>query len=69
MFYVISALISNFALREEEKKKQEEAKNKTLGENCCACPQTEKEKKVEERERNFDIRFQDYLQNAVYVKR
>lgn len=56
-------------MREEERKKQEEAKNVTKGENCCACPKTEKEKKVEERERNFDIRFQDYLQNAIYVKR
>lgn len=60
--------MSNSILLEEEKKKQEEA-NKTKDVNSCECPKTEKQKKVEERERNLDIRFQDYLQNAVYVKR
>jgi len=57
------------ASREMERKKVEDAKNQTTNSTCCSCPKTEKEKKHEERERNLDIRFQDYLQNAVYVKR
>lgn len=62
------ALVSRSVLREEEEKKETE-RNQTISGECCECPKTEKQKKVEERERNLDIQFQDYLQNAIYVKR
>ena len=38
-------------------------------EQCCECPKSKKEQRVEEEERQFQIKFEDFLHNTVYIKR
>ena len=65
--YVFAELhLSHLKNKEEENKKQNET---TLGENCCACPKSEEEERLEEEERMFQIEFENFLHNNVYLKR
>ena len=64
--YTVSALMSELRKREQE---EEEKKNATFNGECCACPPSEKEIKEADREREMEIKFQDFLQNQVYIKR
>ena len=57
--------MSHLKNKEDEKKQNETA----LGENCCACPKSEEEERHEEEERMFQIEFENFLHNNVYVKR
>ncbi|KAK2157959.1 hypothetical protein LSH36_180g01062 [Paralvinella palmiformis] len=43
--------------------------NATLNGECCACPKSEAEQVQEEEERLFQIKFEDYLHDSVYIKR
>ena len=63
---MISALTSELRKREQE---EEERKNATVDGQCCACPPSEQQLKEEAREREMEIKFQDFLQNEVYIKR
>ena len=36
---------------------------------CCACPKSKKELRVEEEERQFEIKFENFLHDTVYIKR
>jgi hypothetical protein len=48
---------------------EKEEKNTSTCAHCCACPLSEKEKRVVEEERHFQIEFENFLQNIVYIKR
>ena len=44
-------------------------KNETQSGQCCVCPKSKEEERNEEEERMFQIEFENYLHNVVYVKR
>lgn len=43
--------------------------NSSFGEGCCECPKSVLELKEEERERQIEIEFENYLHDHVYCKR
>lgn len=53
----------------EKLPEEKEDKNTSTCSNCCTCPLSEKEKLVEEEERRFQIEFENFLHNNVYIKR
>ncbi|XP_013383193.1 insulin receptor isoform X2 [Lingula anatina] len=56
-----------------EKETEQEKKPNITGvcdrETCCACPKSEKATKEDERNRNMQIEFENFLHGAVYIKR
>ena len=55
--------------KREEEEKEEEEKNKTLSGQCCSCPPSAKDLQHEAQEREWQIQFQDFLPNPLYIKR
>lgn len=35
---------------------------------CCACPKTKEQQRIEDEERQFQIEFENFLQDTVYRK-
>lgn len=50
---------------------EEQTKNNVTYDNkvCCRCPMTEKEVTASENDRKFQIMFEDFLHDTVYIKR
>ena len=61
--------------RQRDWEKEEEQKSNKTGSGgpsdgeCCSCPKSQEEIKVEEEERAFQIEFENFLHDAVYIKR
>ena len=62
-------------LRMRAKKQKIIVKEETTDKNlpydakCCSCPKSKKELRVEEEERQFEIKFENFLHDTVYIKR
>ena len=72
MMMVVMCFFSAIAASKERKqiKGSEQDNNTTLpGANCCVCPKSKEELKLEERERQIEIEFENYLHDHVYCKR
>ncbi|KAK2190050.1 hypothetical protein NP493_91g05005 [Ridgeia piscesae] len=53
----------------EESRKTDPLPPPTYNEQCCECPKSKKEQRVEEEERQFQIKFENFLHDSVYFKR
>jgi len=42
--------------------------NMTSSGQCCACPKTKEQQRIENEERQFQIEFENFLQDKVYRK-
>lgn len=38
------------------------------GGQCCACPKSKEQQRIEDEERQFQIEFENFLQDALYRK-
>jgi len=44
------------------------AGNVTTSGQCCACPKTKEQQRIEHEERQFQIEFENFLQDTLYRK-
>ncbi|KAL3867340.1 hypothetical protein ACJMK2_044550 [Sinanodonta woodiana] len=66
--YCTNPLLDTSKGQKGHEDKEDSKQNQTIS-GCCTCPKTKQELANEEREREMEIKFQDYLQNEVYIKR
>ena len=67
-----SIYISEIVLPErevEEKLKEDQAQKNDANGECCVCPKSKEETENLDKQRQNQIKFENYLQNMLYKKR